>query len=50
MHSIYKTTAEAVEILIPDLLDRGYQVVSISELATYKGYTLQTGTVYNNFK
>lgn len=50
MHSIYTSTAEAVEILVPDLLDRGYQVVSVSELATYKGYTLETGTVYHHFK
>lgn len=50
MHSIYTSTAEAVEILVPDLLDKGYQIVSVSELATYKGYTLETGTIYHNFK
>ncbi|MDE5888805.1 MAG: polysaccharide deacetylase family protein, partial [Bacilli bacterium] len=50
MHSIHEETAEAVEILVPDLLDRGYQVVSVSELAYYKGYTLETGTIYYGFK
>lgn len=50
MHSIHVSTAEAVEILVPDLLDRGYQIVTVSELAQYKGYILETGTVYNNFK
>lgn len=50
MHSIYSSTADAVEVLIPDLLDKGYQVVSVSELAYYKGYTLETGTTYYNFK
>lgn len=49
MHSIYTSTAEAVEILVPDLLDQGYQIVSVSELATYKGYTLETGKVYRHF-
>ena len=50
MHSIYTATADAVAVLVPDLLDKGYQIVSVSELATYKGYTLQTGTIYYNFK
>ena len=50
MHSIHNETADAVEVLVPDLLDRGYQVVSISELAYYKGYTLETGTIYYGFK
>lgn len=50
MHSIHNETADAVEVLVPDLLDRGYQVVSVSELAYYKGYTLETGTIYYDFK
>ena len=50
MHSIYTSTAEAVAILVPDLLDKGYQIVSVSEMATYRGYTLQTGTIYHNFR
>lgn len=50
MHSIYTSTAEAVAILVPDLLDKGYQIVSVSEMATYRSYTLQTGTIYHNFR
>ncbi len=50
MHSIYTSTAEAVAILVPDLLDKGYQIVSVSEMASYRGYTLQTGTIYHNFR
>lgn len=50
MHSIYTSTADAVEILVPDLIDRGYQIVSVSELASYKGYTLETGNIYHHFK
>lgn len=50
MHSIHNETADAVEVLVPDLLDRGYQVVSVSELAYYKGYKLETGTMYYDFK
>lgn len=50
MHSIHNETADAVEVLVPDLLDKGYQVVSVSELAYYKGYKLETGTIYYDFK
>lgn len=51
MHSIYDTTADAVEVLVPELINKGYQLVTISELAKYKGYDyLNNGTVYYSFK
>lgn len=51
MHSIYETTADAVEELVPELINKGYQLVTISELAKYKGYDyLNNGTVYYSFK
>ena len=37
MHSLYPSTAKASERLIPDLMDRGFQLVSVSELLYYKG-------------
>lgn len=46
MHDIYDSTAEAVEILIPKLKEQGYQVVSVSELAKYKGKTLELDKAY----
>lgn len=47
MHSIYKTTADAVEILVPWLIQNGYQLVTVSELMQYrlKG-SLQKGFYY----
>lgn len=36
MHSIYNSTAEAVEELVPQLLAKGYQLVTVSEMAKYK--------------
>ena len=36
MHSTYKTTAEAVEELVPWILEEEYQLVTISELIEYK--------------
>ena len=50
MHSIYNSTAEAVEELVPQLLEKGYQLVTVSEMAKYKGTTLKTSTVYYNFR
>ena len=50
MHSIYNSTAEAVEELVPQLLSKGYQLVTVSEMAKYKEKTLQTSTVYYNFR
>ena len=50
LHSIYGATADAVEELVPQLINNGYQLVTVSELAYYKGYTiLETATEYKNF-
>ena len=37
MHDIYSSTADAVEMIVPELLNRGYQLVTIDELFKYKG-------------
>ena len=50
MHSIYNSTADAVETLVPELKNKGYQLVTVSELAKYKGYKLKTGNIYYNFR
>lgn len=50
MHSIYDSTAEAVEELVPQLISKGYQLVTVSEMAKYKGTTLKTSTIYYNFR
>lgn len=40
MHSIYSSSAEATERLVPELVEQGYQLVTVSELLQYKyGYT-----------
>lgn len=46
MHELYQTSVEALEILLPKLYAAGYQVVSISELATFQGKTLEAGHAY----
>ena len=50
MHDIHDDTAEAVEKIIPELMDRGYQIVTVSELALYKGKTLEDGKIYYNLR
>lgn len=50
MHSIYAQSAEAAEALIPALQERGYQLVTVSELAKARGVSLQAGQNYGSFR
>lgn len=36
MHSLYESTADATELIIPYLKEKGYQLVTVSELIKYK--------------
>lgn len=49
MHDIYSETAEAVKIMVPELIEKGYTLVTVSELAKIKGVTLEKGKVYRSF-
>lgn len=46
MHDIYDSTAEAVEIMVPKLKERGFLIMSVSEMAKYKGKTLELNKAY----
>lgn len=46
MHDIYKSTADAIEILIPKLLEKGYQIVPVSEMFRLKQNELKPGHTY----
>ena len=46
MHDLYKSTADAVAEVVPELQKRGYQLVTVSELFHYKGIELTPGTYY----
>ena len=51
MHDIHASSVTAAETIIPALIKRGYQLVTVSELAKYKGNTtLRTGTTYYSFR
>ena len=48
MHDIHHPTVQATEIVVPELIKRGYQLVTLSELFEYKGITPKAGNVYRN--
>ena len=45
-HDLHKTTVDAMERAIPDLIAQGYQLVTVSEMLTYNGEALEPGKVY----
>ncbi len=50
LHDIQGSTADAMEDIVVGLLDKGFQIVSISELAKLKGVELETNKLYREFK
>lgn len=49
MHDLYEPTAAASQTVIPELVNRGYQLVTVSELASYRGGMLP-GHAYSKFR
>jgi len=47
-HDFYDSTADAMERVIPELISREYQLVTVSELMQHSGVILEAGVVYNN--
>lgn len=50
MHDLYSSTAEAVARVVPELVERGYQLCTIDELFELKGIELHSGTVFRSAK
>jgi len=50
MHDIYPSTAEAVKDIVPKLKERGFQLVTVSELYEARGKALQAGNIYNKVR
>ena len=50
MHDIFITSVDAVEMLVPQLISEGYELVTVHELAEKKGIELQTGITYGSFE
>lgn len=49
IHDIHETSVEALEIAIPLLVEQGYQLVTVSELAEARGVELVDGGSYYSF-
>ena len=49
MHDIYSTSVDAAEILIPQLIEDGYQLVTVHELASLHNQKLSAGITYGEF-
>ena len=47
MHDLYSAAATASETIIPELVRRGYQLVTVSELAECRGGMKETGAYYS---
>ena len=47
-HDLYETTVSAYERIIPALIDRGYQLVTVSEMMECAGKGMEAGMVYFN--
>ncbi len=49
MHDLYESTAQASETIIPELISRGFQLVTVSELSSYRGGMIP-GKSYSQFR
>ena len=49
MHDLYDATGDASETIIPELVSRGFQLVTVSELASYRGGMIP-GKSYSQFR
>ena len=50
MHDLYKSTSKACKTIIPELIKRGYQLVTVSELLEAKGVTAVNGKSISNVR
>lgn len=48
MHELYTQSGDAAVLLIPALADQGYQLVTVSELARFRG-GVKSGGIYSHF-
>jgi peptidoglycan/xylan/chitin deacetylase (PgdA/CDA1 family) len=49
-HDIHPTTVDAMELIVPELIEEGYQLVTVSQLLTADGGKLVPGKIYYNKK
>lgn len=50
MHDVYSETVEAVKKVVPYLIEKGYKITTVSELAKYNNIELKEKEVYRSLK
>lgn len=50
MHDLYSQSKDAAVTVIPKLIKKGYQLVTVSEMAVYKGFEMENGKAYTDMK
>lgn len=50
LHDIFKETVDAAEIFIPKLIEEGYELVTVHQLAEVHGVDLKNGIAYGSMK
>lgn len=50
MHDLYSQSRDAAKKVIPKLIKKGYQLVTVSEMAQYKGFVMKAGKAYTDMK
>lgn len=48
-HDIYNTTADAIELIVPELIEQGYQLVTVSELIAMDENPIEADTRYGGW-
>lgn len=49
MHELYNASGDAAVTIIPALVERGYQLVTVSELAQFRRWTGRRNRHYYSF-
>ena len=49
MHDIHSSSVDAAVYLIPELVSRGYQLVTVTEMAQARGIFMENGVSYTDF-
>lgn len=49
-HDLHEATGDAMALVIPELVARGYQLVTVSELLSFREGGMKSGSVYNRLK
>lgn len=50
MHDLYPATADAIERIVPELIAKGYKLVTVSELMEARGVKMENGKSYHSAK